>query len=120
MALFTEKDARSWARQKVNPISTGSTALREKIPPISSPFCDSVHKCINSRRTVRGKDSRREQKGVSQDVDPELQSELDVPGERERMRGQCVPGGRQVEGMPTGVEAPSGLAGELRIHPKKG
>lgn len=72
------------------------------------------------KKNCKGKGQQKGAERVSQDLDPELQSELDVPGERERMRGQCVPGGRQVEGMTTGVKAPSGLAGELRIHPKMG
>lgn len=36
------------------------------------------------------------------------------------MRQQRAPGGREVKGMTTGVEVPSGLAGGQRIHPKMG
>lgn len=36
------------------------------------------------------------------------------------MGGQRVPGGREVEGRVTRVEAPSGPAAELRIHRETG
>lgn len=81
MTLFTEKDAKSWDKQ-VNPISTRSTALKEKILPIPLPFCNSVTQMHRFKR--RGKDGRGSRKMVSQDVvDPDPQSPPDVPGEGE-------------------------------------
>lgn len=59
MTLFTEKDAKSWDKQ-VNPISTRSTALKEKILPIPLPFCNSVTQM--HRFKSEGKGWQREQK----------------------------------------------------------
>lgn len=39
---------------------------------------------------------------------------------RRILRGQCLPGDREVEGRATRVEAPRGPGGELRIHRETG